>query len=166
MDYLPNHLSRYRMRNNPKDEMLRLIEDMIRVNDLKPNPAGYYYDFDIPDAPRTYGEKLKQVISPIIKKMVHERYNSRIINRSKYWFHQYPPNTEFGWHTHPWCNLAVVYYVELPEGASTMFSDGRVDAKEGDVIMFPAFLPHRSPKQNSGRKTIISYNIDISYKRR
>lgn len=166
MDYLPNHISRYRMRNNPKNKILSLIEDMIRVNDLKPNSAGYYYDFDIPNAPRTYRDEVVKVIYPIVSHMIYERYNSKITRHSTYWFHQYPPNTEFGWHTHPWCNLAVVYYVELPKGAGTIFSDCQIDTREGDVIMFPAFLPHRSPKHNSGRKTIISYNIDISYERK
>ena len=36
--------------------------------------------------------------------------------------------------------------------------------KEGDMVFFPSFIIHRSPrKSNTKNKTIISWNIDFEY---
>ena len=37
-----------------------------------------------------------------------------------------------------------------------------VDAKEGDIVIFPSFINHRAPKmQSDTRKTIISFNLQF-----
>ena len=58
----------------------------------------------------------------------------------------------------------MVYYVELPEmSESTEFLNyGQFNVKEGDIIFFPSFLVHRSPKIISNqRKTIIATNFEF-----
>jgi len=38
----------------------------------------------------------------------------------------------------------------------------KVNAKEGDILTFPAYLKHRSkPIKNEKRKTIISFNTSV-----
>jgi hypothetical protein len=87
---------------------------------------------------------------------------------SEIWFQQYLQGSEHGWHTHSgnWTN---VYYLEFPEGSpKTTLIDPfdkktiiEVDVKEGDLLVFPAFVMHKAPINESGnRKTILSYNID------
>ena len=164
-EFLSDHITRFRVKNHPKAELLSLIENMIDKYGIEPNSRGYYYDYDLPKYPRTYKELARSIMDHAVSEMAKKRYNSRVCKFGDMWFQQYPENTEFGWHSHPWTNLAVVYYVELPDGASTLFDFGRVDAQEGDIIMFPAFLPHKSPVHPNGRKTIISYNIDLAYLR-
>ena len=66
-------------------------------------------------------------------------------------------------------NLSLVYYIELDnKDKSTEFYDSvkkekfQLDVKEGDIVVFPSFIPHRSPKiVTDNRKTIISCNINL-----
>ena len=83
------------------------------------------------------------------------------------WYQQYHHGDTHSWHDHAGgSTLSVIYYLELPEGTpGTEFIDpytGRVHrprVKEGDVIVFPSFVRHRSPENKSDqRKTIISLN--------
>jgi len=63
-----------------------------------------------------------------------------------------------------------VYYLELPDNApKTELIDQyninkkiTVDAKEGDIVIFPSFVIHRAPKMlTDDRKTIISFNLEF-----
>lgn len=92
------------------------------------------------------------------------------------WFQQYTTNAEHPWHNHAGCHFTCIYYVELPDDSlltqfinpvdqSTVF---QIDAKEGDILLIPSIIKHRSPKVTSNsRKTIISFNAsaicDIRY---
>jgi hypothetical protein len=87
------------------------------------------------------------------------------------WFQQYLVGSEHGWHTHG-TNFTNVYYLELPEGTpKTQLINPynqkdiiEVDVKEGDLLIFPAYVLHKAPKNESDkRKTIISYNVNVSY---
>lgn len=85
------------------------------------------------------------------------------------WFQQYNKDAVHNWHVHG-CNFTAVYYLELPEGVAKTeyldpcnFKDVKTfDVKEGDIVIFPSFLFHRSPPNESDkRKTIISWNFNI-----
>ena len=83
------------------------------------------------------------------------------------WFQQYIQNNNHPWHVHS-SNYTGVYYLEFPQGSPpTQIVDHNdkfytIDAKEGELIMFPSFLLHRSPNvDHKVRKTIISFNIDF-----
>jgi hypothetical protein len=81
------------------------------------------------------------------------------------WFHQYNKGSFFDWHTHPQSNYSAVYFVELPsdELATEIHGVKKLKPREGDLLVFPGFLPHRSPVNNTdSRKTIISMNFDVS----
>jgi hypothetical protein len=84
------------------------------------------------------------------------------------WFQQYLTGSEHGWHTHS-SNFTNVYYLEMPKGTppTQIVSPYdrtkiiEVDAKEGDLLVFPSYVLHKAPVNKSNkRKTIISYNID------
>ena len=84
---------------------------------------------------------------------------------SNMWFHQYNKESFFDWHTHPQTNYSAVYFVELPsdELATEIYGVKKLKPREGDLLVFPGFLPHRSPVNNTdSRKTIISLNFDVS----
>ncbi len=109
-------------------------------------------------APRLFGH---------INKM-YDELGFDLLKITEIWFQQYLQGSEHGWHTHSgnWTN---VYYLEFPEGSpKTLLIDPfdkktqiEVDVKEGDLLVFPAFVMHKAPINNSGhRKTILSYNID------
>ena len=85
------------------------------------------------------------------------------------WYQQYVKNDSHGWHTHSE-NYTGVYYLEFPEGASrtelvdqfNIYKKITIDCKEGDVVIFPSYIIHRSPKiEKNLRKTIISFNLEF-----
>ena len=86
------------------------------------------------------------------------------------WYQQYIKNNTHGWHIHGE-NYTGVYYLELPKGSpKTELIDQyninkkiTINAKEGDIVIFPSFIIHRAPKViNDVKKTIISFNLDFN----
>jgi hypothetical protein len=83
------------------------------------------------------------------------------------WFQQYASGDTHGWHIHD-SNFSCVYFLELPENSSATelinpFNQSDLitpAVKEGDVVMFPSFVMHRSPLLKQGRKTSIAFNIN------
>lgn len=68
------------------------------------------------------------------------------------------------WHDHaPSPSLSHVWYLKLPDGYGTEFKINdkiiRPKVKEGDLLVFPPDVLHRSPENTSGEeKIIISFN--------
>ncbi len=96
---------------------------------------------------------------------------SKILNFEKViidgiWFQQYGQNGTHGWHTHG-CNYTGVYYVDFEKNYAKTelinpIDDKKItiDAEEGDIIIFPSFIIHRSALQKIQKtKTIISFNL-------
>lgn len=85
------------------------------------------------------------------------------------WYQQYYTGDTHAWHVHALTTLSMVYYLELEEPADrTEFwipetrEICQADAKEGDMVIFPAHIPHRSPPiSGNTRKTIISINYNV-----
>lgn len=88
------------------------------------------------------------------------------ITFSSVWFQQYSQNSFHRWHTHS-SHYTGAFYIELPEGTpKTQLKFGEeiieIEAKEGEIVIFPSFVVHSSPPNNSPyRKSIISFNIDL-----
>ena len=84
------------------------------------------------------------------------------------WFQQYDKNGVHNWHSHG-DNYTGVYYVEMnEENPKTELIEPATDkkitlnCKEGDLIIFPAFMIHRAPiNKSEKRKTIISFNFNF-----
>jgi len=85
------------------------------------------------------------------------------------WFQQYEKNNLHNWHIHAQ-NYTGVYYLELPKSAPltelvdpcNIKNKFKIKAKEGDIVIFPSFVIHRSGKMlNDLQKTIVSFNIDF-----
>tara|TARA_B100000524_G_scaffold308070_1_gene183778 strand:+ start:26 stop:655 length:630 start_codon:yes stop_codon:yes gene_type:complete len=81
------------------------------------------------------------------------------------WYQQYLEGDTHGWHIHD-DHFTGVYYLEFPEGCSQTeiispysFKAVKIDASEGDFVVFPAHYIHRGLPNGSKRKTIISYNF-------
>jgi hypothetical protein len=84
------------------------------------------------------------------------------------WFQQYEQNGTHGWHIHG-SNYTGVYYVDFEKNYAKTelinpIDDKKItiDAEEGDIIIFPSFIIHRSPSQKINKtKTIISFNLSF-----
>ena len=88
-------------------------------------------------------------------------------------------------HTHPNCYLSAAYYVKAPKkcgrfqvenpniakrhsypqiiGKNELNIDvAGIDIAEGDLLIFPGYLPHKVKKNESGKdRIVISFNVDI-----
>lgn len=168
-DRLPAFIDIFKVENfqEHKPKLLQLISDMIITNDIHLNEKGYYYDFNLPDVPRTYYKLFRDLIKPSVYKL-EDKYGLELTNYGNPWFQQYEQGSDFGWHQHN-SHFALVFYVELPEMTeSTEFLNfGQFNVEEGDIIVFPTFLVHRSPKIVSDqRKTIIATNLEFMVDRK
>lgn len=116
---------------------------------------------------------VKPIIDPLVShtKNVYSRLGYETILIRELWFQQYHINSQHGWHVHS-SNFTNVYYLEMSkESPKTLLLNPldqtqiiELDCQEGDVVSFPSFIIHKSPKNvNKQRKTIISYNLDVNY---
>ena len=159
-DRLDNH-------NNIKQQVLSLIgntQDGNLVDDsnsIAKLDWSNHADFD-----RPWVKFLLPILVEKLGRMVYSiGYESIIVKAI--WYQQYKQNSIHNWHVHS-DNYTGVYYLEYPSGApATELYDNKLNApnvSEGDVVMFPSITPHRSPKViNDIRKTIISYNFNVSH---
>ena len=83
------------------------------------------------------------------------------------WYQQYLEGDTHGWHIHD-DHFTGVYYLEFPEGCSQTevaspydLKAVKINATEGDFIVFPSHYIHRGLPNTKKRKTIISYNFSI-----
>lgn len=103
-----------------------------------------------------------------LKKNICHKYWLSNFYVSASWFQQYRKNDNHGWHIHSNTNISMSYFVELDDSKhSTEFIDTeqnktfQLDTTEGDVLIFPSYLIHRSPSIcNHNRKTTIAININ------
>ena len=117
------------------------------------------------DHPREYLNYFyNDIIDPIMDKQ-KKHFKADQWHIANAWFQQYHDGTFHKFHNHESTNWSNVYFVELPDNSvATKFKDIDInDIKTGDMITFPGYLLHESPKNLSGkRKTIISFNSNYS----
>ena len=88
-------------------------------------------------------------------------------------------------HTHPNCYLSAAYYVKAPKGCGNFKVESpniakrhafpeianqnelnvevaSINISEGDLLLFPAYLPHKVGKNESDEdRIVISFNVDV-----
>ena len=88
-------------------------------------------------------------------------------------------------HTHPNCYLSSAYYVKASKNCGGFIAENpniakryaypqianrnelnveaaRIEIEEGDLLLFPSYLPHKVDKNESGEdRIVISFNVDI-----
>ncbi|CAB5221990.1 hypothetical protein UFOVP242_204 [uncultured Caudovirales phage] len=95
-----------------------------------------------------------------------EQINGTAWQISKLWYQQYGTGDYHSWHFHN-CSLSSIYYIELDsQGSRTSFQcrgkEFSLDVEEGHLITFPSYLSHQSRPNKGNRKTVISFNMEIS----
>ena len=147
-----------------KEELLKIInEDQgERRTDLV--QTIYKTDFHLKKEKRQYFNILSPYINDILKD-IHVDVN--FVNDQGYiWYQQYIKLNHHSFHSHDnrWSGI---YYLELDKKSPiTEFKDYlsnkhiAVDVQEGDVLIFPGWLEHRSPPNlGQKRKTVIAFNL-------
>jgi len=111
-----------------------------------------------------YAQLAEQVLQKYIATHLNKcRINARKINML-WWFNQYYKNGEHEWHIHGNTSFALVYFVELPHNElGTQLYGIDLPVEEGDVLLFPGIIPHRSaPNKFDQRKSSLVANISAA----
>ena len=146
------------------DQLMTMIEHCIERS-----PCGYanmsHTDYKIHDNQnknpfQPYRKIWRQMVNPYIKQYM-QSFGCNKLREHNTWYAQYYDGADFGWHTHTGTNVSCVYLLEGTPKDATQFWGFDIEVKEGDLVMFPAMVRHRSPQVNQGRKTIIAQNMDI-----
>jgi hypothetical protein len=162
-----NYIFKSKVENHQeiKEKLLQQI-NLIPQNPLIEKGQNIIHtDWNLPLAMhREYKSLFVETISNHLKNMCHQLgCNHYIVDR--FWFQRYDQGGKHSWHTHTNCNYANVYFLECPRGSSTKFKNFTEDCEEGDILSFPAFLPHMSPPiENDEIKTVIAFNSNFEIK--
>ena len=162
----------FRHHKKLKAKLLNLINNSSSERDVRKD--AYYgdsitkYDWNIAT---DFNREWVQYIKPYLQEQFDKF--SRVLNHGsplikKVWFQQYNKDDYHGWHIHG-DNYTGVYYLDFPRGSTPteLIEQGSLNkitikAKEGDILIFPAFIIHRSPRiVKDIQKTIISFNIEM-----
>jgi hypothetical protein len=157
-----------------KNNLLMLIENSLSQQLLSEKSE---LDISRSDWPISLSEERQwlKYFKEIASSQIIDMYKRCGYNYSEFhnfWFQQYYKDSQHGWHVHTAINFSTVYFLELPEGSSATqivspFDQKTiidVDAKEGDVLIFPGYAIHRGPKNKSdSRKTVIVSDVNIGY---
>jgi hypothetical protein len=161
--------------NELKNNLLSLINNNISSSISKPSEQVTRSDWEVDiGSERKYFELLYPFIIKDIEEMFAYTFKNQSVYQPEvqnYWFHQYRGNNKdkYDWHDHFNVFYAGVYYLDLPKKApitqfhnyydNTVFTP---DICEGDIIIFPGFIRHRSiPFKSKKSKTIIGINFKL-----
>lgn len=119
------------------------------------------------DLSRPWTDYLLNYLNPHIAEVFKEMGFNKFLLKD-IWFQQYLNKASHGWHTHG-SHFTNVYYVELDDDAPKTVlinpftkEEFVPDVKEGQTIIFPGYVIHKSPDDFfEKRKTIVSWNSDI-----
>ena len=154
-----------------KKTLLKLIGDFERLHDTK-DYTNCSTDFGISqDIERDYLDYfhihiLDDVIESISKQLGLAPCEWDVLMA---WFQQYNQSNVHSWHNHAYTQFTNCYFLELPDAShktEILDINGNIldyNAKEGDIITFPAWMKHRSKPHEGEQKTVIAFNLDFSF---
>lgn len=110
----------------------------------------------------------KNVIMDMIHDHLMEYCHSWCCDRytmEKMWFMEYShENSQMEWHNHPNVNMSGVIQVTVEgEASSTEFLNSSIgnELKEGDLLLYPSMVPHRSAPFKNGNKLIVAFDWNM-----
>ncbi len=126
-------------------------------------------DYDLPrKMKKEYAEYFAKNIVKDYLKFICSKFNCKKIEIDNIWFQIYEQGDSHDYHVHPRCNLTNVFFLSLPNKnikTKIKLPNGdelENDVSEGDIICFPAYYFHTSPKnEHKDNKIIISFNSNI-----
>jgi hypothetical protein len=157
-----------------KKSLLKLIDEFI-VETIDDHHNTQYEtlstDFHLPiNVERPWNDYFyKEIVNDFVESMVIKLdLNPCKWDIHESWFQRYKVNNTHDWHNHSGCQFSNVYFLEMPHGHQTEIvgMDGRLieyNAKEGDIITFPAWMKHRSLPNTGEQKTVIAFNSSFEY---
>jgi hypothetical protein len=170
----PVIIEKFKKHSDLKKDLLTAIENQTRVDHLKDkdhNITRCDWETERKNGNREWLKILRPALFEHLEHWTKEsHFDGFTIN--EIWFQQYDNSGSYhGWHVHG-SNFTFVYYLDFPEESPrTEMIDpltqqvSTFDIEEGDILSFPSMVIHRAPPNfGKGRKTIISWNMDIILK--
>lgn len=124
-------------------------------------------DYDNANKPRLWVNLFMKKIQPNLLQ-IQDNLLADDFFFDKIWFQQYTKSDYHGWHVHANTNYSAIYFTECPSGMETEFFDittkkkFEVQLEEGDLIVFPGQIYHRSkPNFTDQRKSVVSFNLSF-----
>jgi hypothetical protein len=144
-----------------KDELLDYVDltiENFNLTNKKDQITDYFLNYKF-----TVSQRFKPYAQKYLNLFISEFKYAKSIEIEDMWFQRYLNKDHHYWHVHPKCHFALVYFLELPDNSiGTKFHNYEVTVNEGDILIFPAFIPHTSPINNTNtRKTVIAANASI-----
>lgn len=143
-------------------EILGHVDQIKRNNDTRfAKMSNSDYKLPIEVSRHTYVPIVERMVRPALLNYMNQ-YHCEILDIRRMWFAEYFNGADFGWHTHEGCNLSAVLHIVCEEEYATELLGFQHRMTAGDLIVFPAMLPHRGKPVNRGRKLVIGLNIDMA----
>lgn len=156
-----NHLN---IKNIILDDIARMGIHSHIDNDQRISNTDWHLNVNII---RPYIEHIKLDITQVCKELKKYFEYKEEVKLSNYWFQQYSKGDYHSFHAHGQSSFSCVYYVNLQgNNPKTTFKinseEFQIDIKEGEILVFPGFLPHTSKENTSGDvKTVIAFNLTM-----
>ena len=121
---------------------------------------------------KNFSRQWVKFLNPFLKKYFNlcaKKLGYQKVNITNLWFQQYNKNGKHGWHIHSE-NYTGVYYLKFSsKDAKTELINPFnhnpkmvINAKEGDIAIFPSYVIHRATKQiDDLKKIIVSFNFNF-----
>ena len=149
-----------------KNQLIKLLNKAQNDFDCHPNDKIDYLDWQkSTDMEREWVKFIKPLLEKHFLKCIKHLNLNKVYIRNL-WFQKYKKYGVHNWHVHS-NNYTGVYYLQFSKGATKtqLVNEQKIfeiDAKEGDIVIFPSFIIHRSPKIiEDVEKIIISFNLDF-----
>ena len=157
---VPNH-------DEIKDKLLLYFDELTEKHNLGQNPSRNISStdyFHLKGSPPYKPIILDNLVPIIIDKLLPVFY-CKGIEFQGCWFQQYNKGSDFSYHNHPGSHFAGIYYIELPDSPTEFLGFDSPTINEGQLLVFPSYLVHKSPVNNSDeRKTVVAFNFSITFK--
>ena len=162
-----NYISKYKVLNF-QEHKNKIIDLIIKIpqtplkNEKK--ESIFHTDWKIPKSmQRDYLEYFQENILKDFFKDFTSNNGCQKIQMHNIWFQVYAEGDWHYPHTHAGTNFTNVFYLQLPcNSLKTNILNTDIDVSEGDILTFPGFIKHESPKNKTNQfKIIISFNTSI-----
>jgi len=157
---------RFKHHDLVQDQLIKLLNKAQNDFDCHPRDKIDYLDWQkSTDMDREWVKFIKPLLEKHFLKCI-KNLKLNTVHIRNLWFQKYKKNGVHNWHIHG-NNYTGVYYLKFPEHSTkTQLVNKQkileIDAKEGDIVIFPSFVVHRSPKITEDiEKIIVSFNLDF-----
>jgi len=157
-------IHKFERHNKIKKKLLNLIKEIPQNTIKEAEDNISHSDYYLPrNFKRNYLDYFYENINEHMQMLCNIFYSKTWSIKSS-WFQQYCKGDSHGWHNHGESSFAGIYYLEMPDKSMTteFLNKAEVVVKEGDILIFPSYLYHRSKKNSlEKRKTVIAFNCSF-----